>query len=336
MLTDILRLAGRRVFVGGNYGTPLSEFILAGQKAEEIVLEVSSFQLETIETFRPQVALLLNVTPDHLERYRDFDQYFETKLRLFENQLPEDAALWPEELSLPQGFSFRSQLYTFGFSEGASAFLKEGSFFIRLHGQEEKYSFAGFKPLGLHNRLNFVAAALAARIAGVGPEAIERALRSFVGFPHRLEFIACFGGVYFVNDSKATNVDATLKALEGLAGPIVLILGGKHKGVSYRPLAPLIRKKVRLLILMGESRFLMAEELRSLTETKVVENLEETVTVAISEAMAGDTVLLSPAAASFDQFENYQERGDVFRELVFAYAPQFLGEDNRAEMVTYH
>ncbi|NPB09373.1 MAG: UDP-N-acetylmuramoyl-L-alanine--D-glutamate ligase [Thermodesulfobacteria bacterium] len=339
MITDILRLAGKRVFVGGNYGTPLSEFILAGQKADFVVLEVSSFQLETTETFAPQVGLLLNVTPDHLERYATFEDYVRAKMRLFLYQSPEDAAILP--VDLPAGLAdlleTRARRFTFGRGKEATAELVEGAFFLRLPGgDEERYSFAGFKPLGIHNRLNFVAAALAARLSGADPEAVRQAVRSFVGFSHRLEFIGCFGGVYFVNDSKATNVDATAKALEGLSGPIVLILGGKHKGASYRPLAPLIKEKVRLLILMGESRFLMAEDLRDLVPTKMVENLEEAVAVAISEAMPGDTVLLSPAAASFDQFENYQERGDIFRELVLSYAPQFLGEDNRTEMVTYH
>ncbi len=337
MVADILRLDGRRVFVGGNYGTPFSEFILAGQKADYVVLEVSSFQLETIQTFAPHVGLLLNVTPDHLERYADFEEYALAKLRLFLYQKPDQFALLPNDLpsSLWSALETKAKIFAFG-SQGA-AVLKEGQFVLRIPGlDEERYPFTGFKPLGFHNRFNFMAASLAARLAGARPEAIKKAVKSFVGFPHRLEFIGYFGGVYFVNDSKATNVDATLKALEGLAGPLVLILGGKHKGASYKPLAPLVKEKVRLLILMGEARFIMAEELSGLVDTKVVDNLEEAVAVAISEAMAGDTVLLSPAAASFDQFENYQERGDIFRELVVSYAPQFLGEDNRTELVTYH
>jgi len=337
MVADILRLDGHKVFVGGNYGTPLSEFVLAGQKADYVVLEVSSFQLERTERFAPDVGLLLNVTPDHLERYPSFEDYALAKLRLFLYQTPGQFALLPDDLPSFLWSKLDTQAKIFTFGHQGAALLKEGYFILRLPGgSEERYPFTGFKPLGGHNRFNFMAASLAARLAGAGPEAVKKAVKSFVGFPHRLEFIGCFGGVYFVNDSKATNVDATLKALEGLAGPIVLILGGKHKGASYRPLAPLVKEKVRLLILMGESRFIMAEDLGHLVTTKIVENLEEAVAVAISEAMAGDTVLLSPAAASFDQFENYQERGDVFRELVFSYAPQFLGEDNRAEMVTYH
>ncbi len=339
MVTDILRLSGKRVFVGGNYGTPLAEFILAGQRADVVVLEVSSFQLETTLTFAPDVALLLNITPDHLERYLSFEDYARAKWRLFVNQRPDQIAVLPEEVPDPEGAreKLRAQVFTFGTSPKAHAHLREGAFGLRLgENEQEEYTFAGFKLLGEHNRLNFVAAALTARLAGATPEGIRRALKSFIGFPHRLEFVGCFGGVYFVNDSKATNVDATLKALEGLSGPIILILGGKHKGASYRPLAPFIRDKVRLLILMGDSRHIMAEELRDLTLTRIVPSLEEAVALAISEAVSGDTVLLSPAAASFDQFENFQERGDVFREIVLAYAPEYLGEDERVKQVTYH
>ncbi|WP_022853407.1 UDP-N-acetylmuramoyl-L-alanine--D-glutamate ligase [Thermodesulfatator atlanticus] len=335
MVTDILRLSGKKVFVGGNFGTPLSEFLLTGERADYVVLEVSSFQLETIETFRPKVAVILNITPDHLERYADFQDYALAKARIYENQKEGDYLILPEELSCPLPFP-RSQVLFFGKSPQRGARLKPGGFVLLLPEGEETYSFAGFKPLGEHNRLNFAVAALAARLVGASCEGVRKAILSFVGFPHRLEFVGAYGGVYFVNDSKATNVDATCKALEGLPGPIILILGGKHKGASYRPLIPLLKEKVRLLILMGESRYVMAEDLREVIETKIVENLEEAVAVAISEATPGDTVLLSPAAASFDQFENYQERGDIFRELVKGYAPQFLGEDNRASMVTYH
>ncbi len=336
MVTDILRLSGKRTFVGGNFGTPLSEFFLTGQPADYVVLEVSSFQLETISQFCPDVAVILNITPDHLERYRDFDEYALAKARIYENQGPQEHVILPEKLPLPLPFP-RSKVYFFGHQPGGlGAKVEPGGFRLFLPEGEEFYSFAGFRPLGEHNRLNFAVAALAARLLGATDRGVREAIRAFVGFPHRLEFIGCFGGVYFVNDSKATNVDATRKALEGLVGPIILILGGKHKGATYRPLIPLLRQKVRLLILMGESRYVMAEDLRGVVETKIVENLEEAVALAISEAASGDTVLLSPAAASFDQFENYQERGDVFRELVLGYAPQFLGEDNRTSIITYH
>ncbi|AEH44317.1 UDP-N-acetylmuramoylalanine/D-glutamate ligase [Thermodesulfatator indicus DSM 15286] len=335
MATDILRLSGKQVFVGGNYGTPLSEFIINGQKADYLVLETSSFQLESIDTFRPQVAVILNITPDHLERYAGFKEYALAKARIYENQTPEDFVILPEELLeiLPTP---KSKMFFLGKKGTNGAELKGSSFVLHLPSGPEEYSLAGFKLLGEHNRLNFTVAALAARLLGATPQGIKEAIKSFIGFPHRLEFVGTFGGVYFVNDSKATNVDATLKALRGLSAPIILIMGGKHKGSSYRPLMGEIKRKVKLLILMGESRYVMAEDLRECTDMKIVENLEEAVAVAISEATLGDTVLLSPAAASFDQFENYQERGDVFKELVKGYAPQFLGEDNRSQLVTYH
>ncbi len=339
MVTDILRLSGYRVFVGGNFGTPLSEFVLSGQKAEIVVLEVSSFQLDTISSFAPDIAILLNITPDHLERYLSFDDYAMAKFRLFKFQGHHQVSILPDDLDNFKEFlgKIRSRVYLFGKNKQSQGVLEESAFELKISSDKpERYAFTGFKLLGEHNRLNFVAAALAARLAGATRDGVKRAICSFIGFPHRLEFIGCFGGVYFVNDSKATNVDATLKALEGLAAPIVLILGGKHKGASYRPLAQLIREKVCLLILMGDSRYVMAEELRELTTTKIVPTLEDAVAIAISQAREGDTVLLSPAAASFDQFENYQERGDVFREIVLAYAPKYLGEDQRTKMVTYH
>jgi UDP-N-acetylmuramoylalanine--D-glutamate ligase len=154
-------------------------------------------------------------------------------------------------------------------------------------------------------------------------------IKEFTGFPHRLEYVGCFGGVYFINDSKATNVDATLQALKGLTGSIILILGGRHKGASYTPLIPYIKEKVKCLILMGEARYIMAEELRDLTETFMVENLQKAVALALKMAEPGDMVLLSPACSSFDQFKSYEERGDAFRELVFRYAPLFLKEGTK-------
>ncbi len=340
MVADILRFSGFKVFIGGNYGTPLSEFVVTRQRADYVVLEVSSFQLETTVSFAPDVGLLLNITPDHLERYLSFEDYARTKWFLFAHQREDQIAIIPKEIVDPEGRreTLPGRVFTFGPDKTCNAWLSEGGFSLKVSPYHivEDYTFAGFKLLGEHNRLNFVAAALTARLAGAQAQGVKRALESFVGFPHRLEYIGCFGGVYFVNDSKATNVDATVKALEGLSGPIILILGGKHKGASYIPLAPLIREKVRLLILMGDSRHKMAEELRDLTLTRIVPSLEEAVALAISEATAGDTVLLSPAAASFDQFENFQERGDVFREIVLAYAPEYLGEDERVKRVTYH
>ncbi len=342
MLSDILKLAGYRVFTGGNYGIPLSEYVLSGEPADWVVLEVSSFQLETIRTFAPRVGAILNLTPDHLERYRDLWSYAQAKLRLLENQEAGDRILLPHpglagaggEILLARYPETEAQLLFFGDFPGLPVEVRDKEFFLRTEKGEERYDFQGFRLLGKHNRLNFAVAAMMARLVGAEPEAIRKALRSFVGFPHRLEYIGSFGGVYFVNDSKATNVDATLKALEGLSPPLVLIAGGLHKGASYRPLYPLIKQKVRVLILMGASRYVMAEELSGATETYLAEGLAEALALALKTARPGDTVLLSPAAASFDQFASYEERGEVFRDLVLHYAPKVLAGGERPEV--YH
>ncbi len=339
LVADMLRFSGKRVFVGGNFGIPLSEYVSGSQLADLVVLEISSFQLETIRDFRPHIGVLLNITPDHLERYRSFEEYARVKFRLFENQRPDDVAIIngrdPETLRyLPE---LKARVFIYG-PKGQVAYLQEPLAILRLSGAEERYDLSLFRLLGRHNRENFLAAALAARLAGASPEAVAQAAKEFVGYPHRLEFITQVGGVYFVNDSKATNVDATAKALEGLEGPIVLIAGGRDKGGSYLPLADLIRHKVKALILMGESREKMAQELGMITETYQVESLEEAVEVAMSLAHPGDTVLLSPACASFDQFASYKERGRAFRSLVLELAPQIIAPRGGLETseVIYH
>ena len=342
MVSDILRLSGFRVFTGGNFGVPLSEYVLSGEPAERVVLEVSSFQLETIENFQPEVGVILNLAPDHLERYEDLADYARAKLRVIENLSGEGVGLLPHpglfgaggEILLRELSETRGRLLFFGDFPGLPVEVRERDFVLKLEGGEEVYSFSGFRLCGRHNRLNFAVAAMAARLVGGRPEAVKKALRSFVGFPHRLEYIGSFGGVYFVNDSKATNVDATARALESLSPPLILIAGGLHKGASYRPLYELVKSRVRLLILMGASRFVMAEELSGATEIRLVENLPEALAVALREARPGDTVLLSPAAASFDQFSGYEERGEVFRDLVLSYAPRVLSPPERPEV--YH
>ncbi len=337
MISDLFKLAGERVFTGGNYGIPLSEYILSGTKVERIVLEVSSFQLERIESFSPKVGVLLNITPDHLERYRDLKEYAYYKYRLFEKQRSGDIAILFKDLPYFEDFKplikGRSYFFGEGVSEGVSAYLKNGSAILRLE-EEEMYPLYSFKLLGLHNRLNLLSALLVGRLLGVKREICQRLIETFVGFPHRIEFIGTFGGVNFINDSKATNVDATLQALKGLSGPIILILGGRHKGGSYLPLSKVIQEKVKILILMGEARWIIAKEIGHLVETYVVEDLTEALAIAFKVACPGDTVLLSPACSSFDQFKDYAERGEAFRNLVLEYAPKYLGNSERGAV--YH
>ncbi len=331
MVSELLKLSGFAVFTGGNYGIPLSEYVVAGIELDKIVLEVSSFQLENIKTFAPKTGVVLNITPDHLERYKSEKEYAFYKFRIFENQKKEDYSILPRELRFYQDFyemvKGKEMFFSEEEKEGVSAFLKENEFVLRFEGEEEKYSFSGFKLFGLHNRLNYMVASLCARLMGASRESVQRLVKEFTGFPHRLEFVGKFGGVYFVNDSKATNVDATLQALRGMPAPIILILGGRHKGGSYSPLYSYIKEKVKVLIVTGEARDIILEELGSATETYVTENLGEALALAFTVAKPGDTVLFSPACSSFDAFRDYQERGDVFKELVKKYAPLYFGED---------
>ncbi|MCC6048125.1 MAG: UDP-N-acetylmuramoyl-L-alanine--D-glutamate ligase [Thermodesulfobacterium sp.] len=338
MVSDLFKFAGEKVFTGGNYGIPLSDYVLSNVKVDRIVLELSSFQLERIETFAPKVGVLLNITPDHLERYRDLKEYAYYKYRLFENQTPEDFAILAKALPYFEDFKgmVKGETLFFGEKEekGLSAYLKNGYAILKPFGEEEVYSLHKFKLLGVHNRLNLLSALLVGKVFGVSKEVGQRLIDNFIGFPHRIEFVGTFGGVHFINDSKATNVDATLQALRGLPSPIILILGGRHKGGSYAPLIPLIKEKVRVLILMGEARWIIADELANLVETYVVEDLPSALAVAFKTAKPGDTVLLSPACSSFDQFRDYAERGEVFRQLVLEYAPKYLGK--KEEGVVYH
>ncbi len=338
MISDLFKFAGKKVFTGGNYGIPLSDYVLSNIKVDVIVLEVSSFQLERIETFAPRVGILLNITPDHLERYRDLKEYAYYKYRLFEKQGYDDFAILAKDLPFYENFKGlvkgEKRFFAEREEKDVSAYLKNGYAVIRVLGEEEIYPLHRFKLLGVHNRLNLLSALLVGRIWSVSKEICQKLIDNFIGFPHRIEFVGTFGGVHFINDSKATNVDATLQALKGLPAPIILILGGRHKGGSYAPLIPFIKEKVRVLILMGEARWIIAEELANLVETYVVEDLPQALAIAFKTAKPRDTVLLSPACSSFDQFRDYAERGEVFRQLVLEYAPKYLGK--KEEEVLYH
>lgn len=335
MVSELLKLSGYKVFTGGNYGIPLSELVISNTSVDKIVLEVSSFQLENIYTFSPKIGILLNISPDHLERYNSDEEYAYYKYRLFENQNKNCYSILPFKEKWFNKFNklLKGKALFFDEKENyeAKAFLKpsfissEDGFILNLE-DKEFYSFLGFKLLGTHNKINFMVASLGARLLGGTKESIKRLISEFSGFPHRLEYIGEFGGVYFINDSKATNVDATVQALKSLTGSIILILGGKHKGTSYSSLIPYIKEKVKILILMGEARFIIAEELNGLTETYITETLGEATLLAIKSAKPGDIVLLSPSCSSFDQFNDYKERGEFFRNLVLSQAPLYFKE----------
>jgi len=313
----ILRHCGIAAQVGGNIGTPVCALVETSRPDQWNVLELSSFQLETVERFRARVAVGLNVTPDHLDRHRTFENYAAQKARLFRTQTAEDFAVLNRDDPTCVGWAAGARAQVRWFSlRGATpegACLAEG----RLWLEGRAFMEAGEVPLrGLHNVENVLAAALAARLAGAAPEGIRDAVRSFPGVEHRLEFVRRLRGVEFYNDSKATNVDAARKALEAFATPLWVILGGKDKDGDYRPLRDLLAEKARAVLLIGAAAGKMADQLRGAAPLVSCGTLEKAVEYAWQHAQPGDTVLLAPACASFDQFENFEHRGRIFKELV--------------------
>jgi UDP-N-acetylmuramoylalanine--D-glutamate ligase len=325
-LTGALFAEDRRAFVGGNLGTPLSDLPLSGDPAEVVVLELSSFQLEAIDRFRPRVAAILNVTPDHLDRYGGMDEYGAAKARVFENQQPGDVAVANERdaRALAAARSTRGEVVTFGFGPRAPMSARDDGEVVRWtgpSGDPERYLVRSRALRGRHNRENAMAAIAIARIMGVPGPAVQRGLDEFPGLPHRLELVADRGGVEWVNDSKATNVDSTgvgLAAFPAGKPSVVLVLGGLGKKAPYAPLRPLFPGRVKALLTIGEDAPAIERELGDLGPTESCGDLATAVAHAARIAAPGDVVLLSPACASYDQFRNYEERGEAFRLLASA------------------
>ena len=315
----------RRVFTGGNLGTPLCELVLSGEEVDAAVVELSSFQLEGIDRLRPRVGAVLNVTPDHLDRYRDVTEYALAKARLFMNQQPGDVAIANarDPLSLALAASSRARLVTFGFGDAgprsARAAESGGEFSLSVgQGAPERYLVRSRALRGRHNLENAMAAALCARLMGVPGGQVQAGIDAFAGLPHRLQLVGERSGVEWVNDSKATNVDSTLVGLAAFpAGHrhVVLILGGRGKRAPYAPLRPLF-DRVKALVTIGEDAPSIERELGDLAPTERAGTLAAAVQRSAELAAPGDVVLLSPACASYDQFKSYEHRGDSFRRLV--------------------
>jgi UDP-N-acetylmuramoylalanine--D-glutamate ligase len=321
VLGEIMKAAGMRTFVGGNLGTPLVDAIGGGY--DVAVVEVSSFQLESIDEFRPRVGVHLNLSDDHFDRYRDLEDYGNAKARLFENQDPSDYAILnrddPNVWKLAA--TMRAQVISFGHARGdhAKSLWAEGNAIrFDLGARRGRISLENFRLKGQHNVANAMAASASALALNVEPETIERALAEFRGLAHRIEVVAEKSGVTYIDDSKGTNVGAVVEAIDALPAPIILIAGGLDKGGDYSPLLRPLHEKVRLAILNGAARTKMREALDGATTIDVVATLKDAVEHAARAARAGDTVLLSPACSSFDQFKDYAERGNVFKELVRA------------------
>ncbi len=320
LVAHILKTAGIHTLVGGNIGVPLLALVESSTDSTVTVAEISSFQLETIAEFRPEIGVLLNLTPDHLDRHASFDEYARAKMRMFENQLDRDAAvLNADDPEVTRRMPTGPHIFWFSRQKrvASGTFLRDGQIFFRTEGAEVPLARRDEIPLrGEHNVENVLAACAAAYLAGAEPAAIASGVKTFRGVEHRLEFVAEIGGVAFYNDSKATNVDASLKAIEAFPGPLIVILGGKDKGAPYIPLREPLQQRARLAIVIGEAAEKIASELNGAVPLEHAGTLDRAVQIAADSARVGDTVLLAPACSSFDQFENYEHRGRVFKEVV--------------------
>lgn len=320
LVDHILRHAGFATVLAGNIGTPLIAQANKTAEGTVTVAELSSFQLELIETFRPSIAVLLNLTPDHLDRHKTFSAYAAAKARIFENQIEEDAAILNlDDAASREIVPSRPQVFWFSRKTNVEqgAFVSNGKLIFRRNNEEEEILNCDEISLpGAHNLENVLAATIAARLAGVQSPQIAEAVHSFAGVEHRIEFVAEIHGARYYNDSKATNVDATLKALEAFPGRIIVILGGKDKASDYSPLRELLRERTILALLIGSVAEKIERQIAGSVAIERAGTLERAVQIATCTAQPGDVVLLAPACASFDQFQNYEHRGRVFKELV--------------------
>jgi UDP-N-acetylmuramoylalanine--D-glutamate ligase len=318
---EMLQASGLRVFVGGNIGRPLVDYVSEGIQADVIVAEISSFQLDTIETFRPRVAVLLNITEDHLDRYDDFLAYVQSKGRLFVNQEATDFAVLncSDRYVGMAASKIRSRRLCFNAQRETEpgAWIEGRHMVCRLSAEKPQVlDLTQFALKGSHNLENAAAGALAAFAAGGTREGIQRALDTFKGLQHRIEHIRTVRGVHYYNDSKGTNVDAVFRALESFAAPVVLIMGGRDKGGGYGVLEERVKKGVKRLVVLGEAREKILNALGGATETREAVSLEDAVRLAGEAAEPGDVVLLSPGCSSFDMFSDYAQRGRVFCDAV--------------------
>lgn len=313
----LLTACGLECQVGGNIGTAVTSLIATSSESRWNVLELSSFQLETIYRFHSQIAACLNVTPDHLDRHHTFEGYASQKARLFETQQTGDSAVLNFDDEMCRSFAAKTKAEVFWFSSRQRApsgvWLKGGTLLLN---DRPFMNRSQIRLRGMHNVENVMAAALMAWLAGAPLEALGEAVTSFPGVEHRIEFVRSVNGVEYYNDSKATNVDATLKAIDAFPGHIWIVLGGKDKGSDYHPLAAPLRKRAKAALLIGAAAQKIENDLKDSIPLIHSGTLNEAVTYARNHAEPGDIVLLAPACASFDQFENFEHRGRMFKQLV--------------------
>ena len=321
LVGEMLKASGRKVFVGGNIGAPLIDYLNSGTHADVIVAEISSFQLDTIKRFRPKIGVLLNITEDHLERYDDFNHYVRSKARLFKNQQSTDVAILNGRdpvLREIEGLVAGQRLYfNIGSETRHGAVIRGNEMICSLPGKPPVIlSLNNFGLKGKHNLENAAAASLAALVAGADRAGIQTALDTYECLNHRMKYIRNVNSIEYYNDSKATNVDAVKRSLESFDSPVILIMGGRDKGGSYSFLKELIEKRVKKLIAIGEAREKILNALGELTHSEGTRTIADAVRLAHQSAAHGDVVLLSPGCSSFDMFTDYAERGKAFVRAV--------------------
>lgn len=319
LIGEMLRRAGKKVFVGGNIGDPLIGYADGPQDADWAVLEVSSFQLQWVQTFHPHIALLLNVTLDHIDYHGSFASYREIKQRIFANQTPKDLAILNgcEEESVSLGNHLKAQTEFFS-SAGKSAsgifIYRQRLVYLPAKAKAEEYPLEMVNLPGRHNLENVMAAIIAARRCGCRSADIIEAVKGFHGLPHRIEYVCEKNGVTFYDDSKGTNVGAVVRAIESFEQPIILLLGGRDKEGDFQTLIPFIKKGAKEIVLFGEARQKINTLIGNTVKTSIHPTLEEAVKIAFEHSARGDAIVLSPGCASFDEFKNYKERGDYFQK----------------------
>lgn len=321
LIGDILTSAGKKVFVGGNLGFPLCNAVKEGGDYDFLVAEVSSFQLELVKTFKPYIAVVLNITPDHIDRHKDMETYIETKKKLVLNQTRDNYVILNKDDNLLNSLSQASKGESIFFSRSTK--LNIGAY---LEGRDIIVKYKDNKPImisqdevklkGIHNMENIMAASIVSCICDVSEEALLTSVKGFNGLPHRMEFVREVNGVEFINDSKCTNIGALKMSLMGFNSPIILIAGGKDKSLDMPLLKEIVRDKVKSLILIGEAAHKIRSALTGICDMAISKDMADAVRYAYSLSRDGDVVLLSPACASFDMFNNFEERGDVFKKVV--------------------
>lgn len=324
LVGEFAEKSGLAVRVGGNLGIPSADLVREEKGASFIVAEVSSFQLETIETFKPAIGVVLNISPDHLDRYRSEREYIRAKAAIFSNMDESDIAVInrtdPEVRKMAEGTTAQILYFSNRTLEGDGVMLERDWITIREGDSSQKVLEAGNIAIaGSHNLENALAAVAVGHKMGIDPREMADVLKTFKGLPHRMELVDYYRGIPIYNDSKGTNVGATLRSLESVKGRVILIMGGKDKGAPYTPMRRIVEQKVGLLILIGEAAQKMYGALGGSVETIVSDSLDEAVKAALNRARPGDEILFSPACSSFDMFSSFEERGDAFKKLVHRY-----------------